>query len=67
MTLATDPEAVHTYTLELTDGFQRSSSISRSYKGLEADARRAALRWFTEEPEIQRIVSESGEVIAERL
>ena len=59
-----DPDRVHTFVVVFRD--LRRSERPRSYRGLYADAVAAARRWLEDESSIERVVTEAGEIIAER-
>lgn len=58
-----DPDVMHTFVCILRGNFKPRP---RSYRGTYTEARKAAWGWLEENYAIQRIISESGEVVAER-
>ncbi len=58
-----DPNQVHTFVLVFKG---RRRERPRSYRGTYSDAKQEAWRWLADDPAVQRIVSESGEIVAER-
>lgn len=58
-----NPQALHTFFLVFTNG---RNDRFRCYRGPYSEAKHAAWRWLEEDPHILRILSEDGEIVAER-